>query len=179
MLPAPCTSTKSLPVRTDASISAARAESGTGSDPLSRDREWYGTASGCRRRDRRFARRIDVQHQQGIHRSARWQNHHTDRGYGYNGAAGIPSPCFIRPASARCFNGGVHFRRVVTVIIDQHRAARFAVDFGQRKLAKKIKAASCSPKLSSARRIARSSIPLPSPRRRPPPRSARYGVPGH
>jgi hypothetical protein len=28
----------------------------------------------------------------------------------------------------------------VTVIIDQHRAARFAVDFRQRKFAKKIKA---------------------------------------
>ena len=51
---------------------------------------------------------------------------------------------FIRPASARGFDGGVHFRRVVAVVIDQHRAARLAVDFRQRKLAKKIKAASGS-----------------------------------
>ena len=45
---------------------------------------------------------------------------------------------FIRPAGTRRFDSGVDFRRVVAIVIDQHRAARFAVDFRQRIFAKEV-----------------------------------------
>ena len=49
---------------------------------------------------------------------------------------------FLRPACTGGANGGVHFRRVVAVVIDQHRRAGFAVDVCQRELAQEVKTTS-------------------------------------
>ncbi len=47
----------------------------------------------------------------------------------------------------------------MTIVIDQHSAAAFAINLSQRIFTEKIKATAGSLKLSSARRIALSSMP--------------------
>ncbi|MNJ77181.1 hypothetical protein D3C77_746130 [compost metagenome] len=50
----------------------------------------------------------------------------------------------VRPTCSRGFNRCIHFSRVVTVVIHQHRRARFAVYRFQREFAEEIEAPSCT-----------------------------------
>jgi len=49
---------------------------------------------------------------------------------------------FIWPACTRSFNGGIHLGGVVTIVVNQHGAARFAVYLLQRERAEEVEAAS-------------------------------------
>ena len=49
---------------------------------------------------------------------------------------------FVGPARTRGFNRGVHFRWVVTIIIDQHRGPGFTVHWFKREFAEEVETTS-------------------------------------